>query len=112
MTNELLFSHLFIMGVIGLISSSISFLVIKALTKNTTVAGILSIILGLVLSIIFFLNTYFGLSHQNYSQYFAAKINQSFFNNLTFYFMWLIGTIIFWVSTKKHENTKTKKSKK
>ena len=111
MTNELLFSHLFIIGVIGLISGSISFLVIKALTKNTTVSGALSIVLGVIISVVYFFFTLSDILNSYSQEFINSAIEVVIYHRLDLCLTWVIGTLIFWISTKKHENTKTKKSK-
>ena len=112
MTNELILTNSLIAILAGLPAGSIAFFILKALTKKTNLSGVLSIILGLVLNIVFFLNAYFDHARYNYNEHVAWAINQSFFNNFMIFIMWVIGTIIFWVSTKKYENAKIKKSKR
>ena len=106
MTDELLFSNFLITAFIGLISGSVTFLIIKGLTKNTNMSGALSIIFGVIISTVFFFNTLFDILNTHYQRFIDAAIIVTFYYRLDLCLAWIIATSLFWFSAKKYEKLK------
>jgi len=108
MTDELLFSNILITAFIGLTLGIIVFFLLKGLTKKTNLGGTLSITLAIIVNVVHLVVTVLNiLAPASYTQeYIHSAIITSLCYRLDLAFFWIIGTSLFWISTKKHEKTK------
>jgi len=111
MIDELLFSNILITAFIGLTLGIIIFFLLKGLTKKTNVSGALSITVAVIVAVVHFVVTLFVPAPYTPELIHSAIIT-SLCYRLDLAFFWIIGTGLFWISTRKHEKTKKRSRSK